>query len=163
MICKISIYGRQWDLAKAISIHKPSPCHSGLKVKAACHSCSPWIAQISENTRSLSVPHILPRHRYFNTYNMLFINRYHCRCWPLVEHFTVVCFHGCLPMQHKSCICWYESSMWEILYHAVSQRKVRSLQETELPLSIFGSLLSFVLFWFFFLCSLLREPLFTLT
>lgn len=96
------------------------------------------------------IPTVLPRHRYFNTYNMLFINTHHCRCWPLVEHFTVVCFHGCLPVQHKSCICWYGSSMWEILYHAVSQRKVRSLQETELPLSIFGSLLSFVLIFLFY-------------
>lgn len=41
--------------------------------------------------------------------------------------------------------------MGEILYHAVSQRKVTSLQETELPLNIFGSLLFFVLSGFSFI------------
>lgn len=43
---------------------------------------------------------------------MLFVKTNHCICWPLVGHFTVVHFHGCSPLQQKSCICSSGSSVW---------------------------------------------------
>lgn len=100
---------------------------------------------------------ILPTHRYFNTYSMLFVKTHHCRCWPLVGHFTVVCFHGCPPLQHKSCICFYGSSVWGDSVPCGFSKKRQIIT---------GNRASFQSFWlwsvlsFIFLCSLLRQPLF---
>lgn len=167
---QISINGLHCDLAnmqllQTISVndtHEPWPhlkaLDFGLAVKAAWRSCrvleSPHFYRTWEGWVFFFVfflLRVLPSHIHFNTYSVLFIKD----ITPSQILASCKTFHGgvfsWLPVPavwvtHACCCGSFECEI--IQYDEVSQSKVWSLQETELPLSLHCSvsLLGFVFY-----------------
>lgn len=123
---------------------------------------SPWFSKFHQNLRCLSFfggvvfTVILQSHIYFNSYSMLFIED------RTSFHILASCktFHGGVFSWLSASATWVIDAyvamalcVWDSI-HEVSQSKVGSLQETELPLS----LLCVCALWFLFFVFLLRDP-----